>query len=67
MDVYLKAFNLNLPVLNKTRLESLSWKTRREYQGLAKKKQESGFVMLKVLTSYRLASGQLTGYTNTLQ
>ena len=63
MDVYLKAFNLNLLTgLNKTRLESLSWKTRREYQGLAKKKQESGFVMLKVLTSIR--SGQLITLTS---
>ena len=53
--------------VHKTRLESLSWRARREYQGLAKKKKETGFVMLKVLTSYRLASGQLTGYTNTLQ
>ena len=52
-------------MFNKTRLESLLWKARREYQGLAKKKQETDFVMLKGLISIRLGSGHLTDCTNT--
>ena len=48
--------------VHKTRFESLSWRASREHQGLAKKKKETGFVMLKVLTSIR--SGQLITLTS---